>query len=135
MCVSSVECDRGHPRRWYRKDDLVARLETARDFNGVDGALARVSPACGPLRSCRNKFENSDGVVFLAKSRPADINDIVQSFELDGSIDAQIRARAFGQIAVERHVDRDGSLLDRGIDADDVAVHHAVSRVDRRPPG
>ena len=67
----------------------------------------------------------------LGKSRTADVEDVVETLELDRAVDAQVGTRAFRQLAVERDVDCDGALFDRGIDASDVAGDDAVARVDR----
>ena len=106
--------------------------KTVRDFDGVDGAAAELHRRANRFGTARDEFENADGAVVLAKSGPADVDDVVESLELDRAVDAQIGARAFRQFAVDRHIDRDRSLLHRGIDADDVAFNDAVARVDRR---
>ena len=62
-------------------------------------------------------FEHSDGVVFLAERRTADVNNVIETFELDCSIDAQIRSRAFRQCFIKGDFDGYSSLLHCGIDA------------------
>ena len=113
------------------KNDLVAGLETAQDFDRVDGAAAEFHRRANRFGAARDEFENADGAVLLAERGPADIDDIIEPLELDRSVDAQVGTRAFRQFAIDRDIDRDGPLLDRGIDADDVAFDDAVAGIDR----
>ncbi len=77
------------------------------------------------------QFEDANRRSVLRKGRPADIENVVEPFELDRPVDAEIGARAFRECAVECHIDRDGALFDRGIDADDMAGNDPVASVDR----
>ena len=80
-------------------------------------------------------LKDSNGVVFLAEGRAADINHIIETLELDRPIDAEIGARTFGQCAVEGDVYLDRSLLDRGIDADDMTSNDCRCECRSMPAG
>src|SRR5437867_5499338 len=84
------------------------------------------------LRGAVEEFEHSYGIVLLAKRWTADINHIVETLELDCSIDTEVRPRAFGQRLIDRNIDSDSSLFDCRIDARDVAFHRAVPCIDHR---
>src|SRR5437762_6157899 len=77
------------------KDDLVARIEAAHDFNRIDRAFAEFHRRAHGFVAAGHKLEHPNGVVFLAERRPADKHHVVESFELDRSIDAQVGTRAF----------------------------------------
>ena len=115
------------------EDHLIAGLETADDFDRVDRTAAKFHRRAGRFGRSGDEFENPDGVILLAEGRAADVNDVVETLELDRAVNAEIRARAFRQFAVESDIDSDRSLLDRGIDPDDVACDNAVAGVDRWP--
>ncbi len=81
------------------------------------------------------EFENADGGAVLGEGRAADEEDVVEPFELDRAVHAQVRARALGKLAIEGDVHRDGALFDRRIDSHDVAGDDAVAGVDRGRSG
>ena len=96
--------------------------------------LTELRPKCTGVRTASPlgvKLEDADGRAVLGEGRAADVEDVVEPLELDRAVDAQVGARAFRQRAIEGDVDRDGALLDRGIDAGDVAGDDAVAGVDR----
>ena len=66
-------------------------------------------------------LEQADRALFLAERRPAHEQHVVQPFELDGAVDAQVGHGASRQLAVERDVDRARAVLHRRIDADHAA--------------
>ena len=68
------------------ENDLVARLQAAHDFDGINRAAAQFDRRSHRFAAARNKLENADGIVFLTKCRPADIDDIIQAFQLDRTI-------------------------------------------------
>ena len=76
--------------------------------------------------------EQADRALLLAEGRAADEEHVVEPLELDGAVDAQVGTRAARQLAGELDVDRDGALLRRRVDADDLAFDDAVAGVDLR---
>ena len=57
--------------------------------------LTELRPSLTGVRTASDRsgdqFENADRAVLLAESRPADVDDVVESLELDRSVDAQDR--------------------------------------------
>ena len=74
------------PRAGIGENDLVARLQAAHNFDRVNGAAAQFNRRSHRFAAAGNKFENADGIVFLTKCRPADIDDIIQAFQFDRTI-------------------------------------------------
>src|SRR5882724_10803317 len=83
------------PSAGIGKDDLIAWIQAAENFNRVDGAFAEFHRRADGFVAAGDEFEHSHGVVFLAKCGPTDENDVIEPLELDRSIDTQVGARAF----------------------------------------
>src|SRR6266581_1575331 len=98
-----------------REDDLISGLKTVQDLNGVHGALAELYRSARRFRGAVDELEHADGVVLLSECWPAHVNDVIQMFELDRSIDAEIRSGALRQRLVEGDIDSHGPLLHCGI--------------------
>src|SRR6185437_7720042 len=62
---------------------------------------------------------------------PSHVQNVLQSIQLDRSIDAEIGACTFRQCAIESDVDLHGSIDRTGIDAYHVAGNYSVTRIDR----
>ncbi len=96
--------------------------------------LTELRPKCTGVRTASplaDKFEDADRRAVLGKGGPADEENVVEPFELDRAVDAQVGTGAFRERAIECDIDRDGALFDCGIDADDVTGNDAVARIDR----
>src|SRR5207247_8770165 len=91
------------PCTGIREDDLISRLKTIQDLNGIHGALAELNRSARRFRGAVDELEHADGVVLLSECWPAHVNDVIQMFELDRSIDAEIRSGALRQWLVERN--------------------------------
>src|SRR6266513_4926883 len=122
----------GIPCAGIGENDLVARLKTALNFNRVDRALAKFHRRAHSFRAAANQFEHTHGVVLLTEGWPAHINDVIEVFELDCSVHAQIGARALRQRLIEGNLDSYGSLLHCWIDARNVPLRSTVASVDYR---
>src|SRR5207244_8761199 len=72
-----------------REDDLISGLKTIQDLNGIHGALAELYRRAGGLGRAVDELEHPDCVVFLPERRPAHVNDVVEVFELDWSVQAE----------------------------------------------
>src|SRR6266550_1460070 len=92
----------GVPGAGIGKDDLIAWIQAAENFNRVDRALAQLDRCAHRFVAAGNKFKHSNGVIFLAERGPADKNNVVETLELDRSIDTQIGTGAFRQFFIER---------------------------------
>src|SRR5438876_12419164 len=113
-----------------REDDLISGLKTVQDLNGVHGALAELYRSARRFRGAVDELEHADGVVLLSECRPAHVNDVIQMFELDRSIDTEIGSRALRQRLVEFHFYCQCPLLHCRIDARDVTVRSAIPSSD-----
>src|ERR1700729_720121 len=78
----------------------------------------------------RIQFEESNGALLVAERRPAYVNHIFQSFQVDRAVDAQVFPRTIRYIANQLYVDSDGSIYHGRIDPRDYAVGQAVVGVD-----
>src|SRR5207253_2245402 len=68
------------------KDDLIAWIQAAENFNRVDRALAQFHRRADRFVAAGNELEHANGVVFLTERGPADKNNVVQSLEFNRSI-------------------------------------------------
>src|ERR1700722_2047927 len=96
----------GVPRGHVGEDDLIADGQPRDDFHGIDGG-----PAEFDLRArrpaVRLQLEQPNGALLLPERWPPDIQHVSQPFELDRAVNAQVRHGALGQVARQRHIDRD----------------------------
>ena len=96
--------------------------------------LTELRPSLTCTRSAfdavRADLEQADGALVLAERRAPHEQHVVQPFELDRAVDAQVGHGALRQIAGQRHVHRARAVLHRRIDARDAAFDDAVARVD-----
>src|SRR6266436_900220 len=113
-----------------REDDLISGLKTIQDLNGIHGALAELNRSARRFRGAVDELEHADGVVLLSECRPAHVNDVVEMFELDCSVDAEIGPRAFRQRLIKSYFDVHRPLLYRRINPRNVTIRRAVSGVD-----
>ena len=63
-----------------------------------------------------DQLEEPDGAPGLAVRRPAHVQHIVEPLDLDRAVHREVGSRAARHLALERHVDGDGAVQDRGID-------------------
>ncbi len=73
-----------------------------------------------------------DDALLLTVGGPPDVEDVVEPFELDRAVHAEVGPRALRQLALQRHVHRDGAVLHGRVDARHAAGDDPVARVDRR---
>ena len=99
-------------------------------MNGVDRALAKLNGSAHGVRCAVDEFEHPHGVVFLPERGTSDVNHIIEMFELDGAVDAEVGSRAFWQRFIKRNFDIHRSLFHCRIYARDVAVRDSIARVD-----
>src|SRR6266478_807215 len=88
-----------------REDDLISGLKTVQDLNGVHGALAELYRSARRFGGAVDELEHADGVVLLSECRPAYVDNVIQMFELDGSVNAEIGPGAFRQRLVKGDFD------------------------------
>src|SRR5206468_8524851 len=84
----SVKADAlvGVHRAGIGKDDLVARFEAADDLDRIHRAAAELHRRPNRFGRSGDEFKDADGVVLLAKGRAADVDHIIETFQLDGSV-------------------------------------------------
>src|SRR5580698_1529858 len=96
---------------------------------GGSSYLHRHAQSALPVRA---QLEQTDGAVLLPERWATDIEHVVQSFQIDGSVHTEVRPRALWQLPSEFDVDRHGSVLHRRIDAHYRTSNQAVVGIDRR---
>src|SRR5262245_23500412 len=82
------------------------------------------------LAAVRQDLEEPDVAVLRARRRVLDVEDVLETLELDRAVHALIRSRARRQRIVDRHVDTDRAACCRRLDARYVTLHDSVTRVD-----
>src|SRR6266436_8184715 len=115
-----------------REDDLISGLKTIQDLNGIHGALAELYRSARRFRGAVDELEHADGVVLLSECRPAYVDNVIQMFELDGSVNAEIGPGAFRQRLVKGDFDIYSPLFHCGIHPRDMTVRDTVAGVDYR---
>src|SRR3954469_3216416 len=103
--------------RHVGQNHLVADLEAGEHFDGVHRAPSQLHLDALRVHAIVENLEETDLALVLAEGGAAHEQDVVQPFELDRAVDAQIRNGAFGQRAGQRHVHRPRAVLHRRVDA------------------
>src|SRR3981081_1142774 len=117
-----------YPTATYREDHFVPHLQAREYFHGGHGAAPQLHVDARGFRAiCRN-LEEADGGVLLAMHWPPHIKHVLEVFQLDGAIYAEVRARPGWQRLIEHRVHGDRAVHDGGIDARDMSDYHSVSR-------
>ncbi len=68
------------------ENDLIAGFETIHDLNGIHRAAAQFHWSPNRFGRAGDEFENAYGVVFLTERGTSDVDDVVEPFELDRSV-------------------------------------------------
>src|SRR5215213_22806 len=117
------------------QDDAVAFAQTADDFDGVDRAAPEFHlHALGGigLLGRAEQLEQAHRAALLPERRAPDIQDVIQPFEFNRAIHAQVRPCPPGQRSGERDVHEHRAVLRGGIDARDAPFDLAVPGIDGR---
>ena len=112
------------------EDYFVADFEALENFDGVDGTLAELDVDADGFRAVVDQLEQTDGAVRLAVNGAADEENVLEIFEFDGAIDAEIGAGAKRERLDDLDVDGDGAIYHGRVDAGNPTVDDAVARVD-----
>src|SRR5208337_712903 len=80
----------------------------------------------------RAQSKQTNRAILLPECWTADIEHVVQPFQIDGSVHTQVRPRPPGQFPTQFDIDRYRSVLYGRIDPHHRARDHAVVSVDRR---
>src|SRR4029434_9334164 len=78
------------PRRHIGEDDLIALAEPAQNHDVAYRTAAELHLHALGVAPTVDKAEQTDGTVLLPQRGTADIQHVVESFELNRSVDAQI---------------------------------------------
>ncbi len=113
------------------QNDFVARFEPIHDFDCVYGGAAQFHRNSRRRPPFGIEAKEGDGCVRLARRRPADIEDVAETFDVDGAVHAEVGAGSLGQRAVQGDVDQNRSVHCRWIYARNAARDCAVVGVDR----
>ena len=120
------------PSGHVRQDDLITGLQPFKDLDGGDRTLAEFDRNAHRMSSVLDQLEQCDGPLLLTENRTTDMDHVLEVFELDGSIDAEVGSNAFGQLALEGHVHRDSPVLNSRVDTNNPSRNMAVASVDVR---
>src|ERR1051325_4820698 len=110
--------------------DLLAFAQPVEDLDRADGVAAEFDCATLGFSAVRCQHKHSDRLLCLAKSGPADFQNIFEPLELDRSVHAQIGSRTGRQRAVEMYVDLERALASSRIDTRNLSLDQTVARVD-----
>src|ERR1700733_4450614 len=120
------------PLRHIGQDDFVADVQARQNLDGVDRVAAQLDVDALGVGIVRHDFEEADRRIGLTVHRPADVQNVFQVLEGDRAVHAEVGARAERKRIVDADIHGDRAVDNRGIDADDVAVHDTVARIDGR---
>src|SRR6185369_6644618 len=118
------------PLRRVGKDDSIAFLQSVHYLYRIDRRAPKSYLNASGARPVRIDLEQTDRAVVLPVHGPANIKDILESFEFNRTVDAQIGNRAFWQFAFERRVNRSCAVLNRRIYTNYSSRNYSVARVD-----
>src|SRR5688500_10462907 len=78
------------PSRHVGQDYLISFAEPTKHFDGVDRAASELHLRALGFAGCRIELEEANGALFLSERRPTNVQNVVQPFELDRPVDAEI---------------------------------------------
>src|SRR6185503_18168769 len=87
--------------RHVGQNNAVAFFESVEDLYLRDGRSADFDLNAGGGCAAGVDAEQADGRVFVSERRTADIEHIVQAFQVDGSVNAQLWDRARRQRSIQ----------------------------------
>src|SRR5688500_14930586 len=82
------------PLRGVGEDDEVALAQSFENFDGVDRAAAELDGDADGRAAPLLDAEEADARLRATRSGPADVEDVLQTLELDRAVHAQVGARA-----------------------------------------
>ena len=83
------------PSGHVRQDDLITGLQPFKDLDGGDRTLTEFNRNAHRMGSVLDQLEQCDGPLLLTENRTTNMDHVLEVFELDGSIDAQVGSDAF----------------------------------------
>src|ERR1041385_1341613 len=119
-------------RRRIGDNDLVAFAQPIEYLDGADGIASEFNRATHCLGAIRGQYKHANGLLCLAKRRPADFQHIFEPLKLDGSVNTQVRSRTRRQWAFQVYVALERAFASSRIDTRDFSLDQAVARVDGR---
>jgi len=117
------------PRGHIGENHLIADLQALNNFDGVYGAAAKFDGDANGAFAIINELEERGLALGLALDGPAHIQNIVEVFELDGAVHAEIRARPRRKRIVECDIHGDSAVLDGRVHADDVTFDNPIMAI------
>src|SRR5262245_29240605 len=119
------------PSTHVREDHAIPRFETFDNLHRVHRALAELDLDARRLVAVLVDEEETHEALLLPERGTSHEQRVLEPVELDRAVDREVRPRALRELALERDVDGDRSVLRGGVDARDLPGHDAVARVDR----
>src|SRR5712692_2719875 len=137
MCIASIQIFLAQPHAviriplgHVRKNDFISGLQPVEDLDGVDRTLTQFDVDAHSFRTIVYKFEQADGAPGLAIYRPTDVEDILEIFDFDGAVDAEVWAGTVRERAGDGDVHSDGAVLHGWFGARDLTGDDSIARVD-----
>src|SRR5437588_207547 len=112
--------------RHVRKNHHVALVQTFKNLDGVHRSAPNFHRNPHAALVVGIKFEQADGAALLSEGWTSDVKNIVEAFQIDSSVHAQVGTSSLGKVAGEFHVNRDGSVLNGWINTHHVTSHGSV---------
>src|ERR1039458_1447601 len=119
--------------RHVRQNYLVPHPQAVFDLDGVHRAAAEGDLHLVGVLAVGLQLEQRNGAVLLPEHGPAYEHHVVELFQLDGAVHAQIGPGAGRKRPLERHVHGDGAVHDGLLDARNEAVNQTGRSASRQP--
>src|SRR5215813_3703198 len=81
-------------RRSVGNDYLIAFAQAVDDFDRAYRTSTQVDGRAPRFLSIRTQTKHTDGLLSLSEGRPPDVQNIFETFQFDGAVNAQVRTRA-----------------------------------------
>src|SRR5687767_12303911 len=113
-------------RRSIRENHLVSLVQPAHYLYRADGLTPKTYGRAHSFAAIRRQTEYPDGLLSLSERRPPHMQNIVEAFQLNGSVHAEIRTRTRRQRANQLRINRKRALPRCWIDARHLRLNNSI---------
>src|SRR5687768_9034598 len=113
-------------RRGIRENHLVSLVQPAHYLDRADGLTPKTYGRAHSFAAIRRQTEYPDGLLSLSERRPPHMQNIVEAFQLNGSVHAEIRTRTRRQRANQLRINRKRALPRCWIDARHLRLNNSI---------
>jgi len=114
------------------KNNLISRFQALNYLDAGDGGASKFNLHSHRSLTSVQDLEQAYKAVPLPVDRTTDVQHVVQAFESDRAIDAEVGTGALGRWSIQSHVDGDGAVQYRWINPDHMARNDAIASIDDR---